>query len=191
MQQRLHVSAILKKFGSLSGRTYEIVNAENDEVVYTDTLPEAVYEESFSGEMMHTISFDAVTEPGTYYIRIQNTGLDESACSPYDTANGLELDTLTSVKFKISNNVYDDLLSDLTKYYYYQRQGIGIEEAYAGIFARENLHPDDVAVKKWSDRDNPDAETFDVSGGWYDAGDYGKYVSPGANSVTDLLLPMR
>lgn len=177
-----------EKFGSLNGKNYEIVNADNDEVVYTDTLPDAVYEEEFSGEMVHTISFDEVTEPGTYYIRIQNTGLDESARSPYDTANGLELNTLTSAKFEISNHVYDGLLNDLTKYYYYQRQGIEIEEEYAGVFARENLHPNDITVKKWSDRDNPDAETFDVSGGWYDAGDYGKYVTPGANSVSDLLF---
>lgn len=177
-----------KKFGSLDGKTYEIVNAENDEAVYTDTLPDAVYEEDFSGEMVHTIHFDAVTKPGTYYIRIADTGLDESVRSPYDIANGLELDTPISAKFEIGDHVYDDLLGDLTKYYYYQRQGIKIEEAYAGIFARENLHPNDVTVKKWSDRDNPDAETFDVSGGWYDAGDYGKYVTPGANSVSDLLF---
>ena len=177
-----------EKFGSLNGKTYEIINAETEEIAASGTLSDAVYEESFSGEMVHTITFDEVTEPGTYYIRIPNTGLDESARSPYDTANGLELDTLTSVKFEISNNVYDDLLSNLTKYYYYQRQGMEIEEKYAGIFARENLHPGDITVKKWSDRDNPDAETFDVSGGWYDAGDYGKYVTPGANSVSDLLL---
>jgi len=177
-----------EKFGSLNGKSYEIINAETGKVVYTDKLPDAVYEENFSGEMVHIFSFDELTQPGRYYIRIENTGLDASVMSPYDKNNGLELDTLKSAEFEISNDVYDDLLNDLTKYYYYQRQGIEIEEEYAGIFARENLHPDDVKVKKWSDRDNPDAETYDVSGGWYDAGDYGKYVTPGANAVTDLLL---
>ncbi len=177
-----------EKFGSLNGKTFEIVNVNTGEIAYTDTLPDAVYEEKFSGEMVHVINFDEVTEPGSYYIRIPDAGLDPSACSSRDKAEGLELDTLTSVTFEISNDVYDDLLSDLTKYYYYQRQGIEIEEKYAGIFARENLHPDDITVKRWSDRDNPNAETFDVSGGWYDAGDYGKYTSSGANSVTDLLL---
>ncbi len=177
-----------KKFGSLNGKTYEIVNAETKQVAASGILSDAVYEESFSGEMVHTIRFDEVTKPGTYFIRIPDAGLDVSACSPYDTAGGLELETLTSVNFEIGDAVYDALLNDLTKYYYYQRQGIEIEEAYAGIFARENLHPNDVKVKKWSDRDNPEAETFDVSGGWYDAGDYGKYVTPGAISLTDLLL---
>ena len=80
------------------------------------------------------------------------------------------------------------MLSDMSKYYYYQRQGIDLEEKYAGEFARKNLHPDDISVIRWSDRNNPDAETFDISQGWYDAGDYGKYVSPAATSVENLLL---
>ncbi len=176
------------KFGSLNGKTWELVNADTGKIVLTGTLEDGVLEEKFSGEMVHTVRFDEVTEAGTYYFRIQNAGLDDSARSPYDTANALELDTLTSVKFRIADDVYDAMMNDLTKYYYYQRQGITIEEEYAGEFARENLHPDDVAVRRWSDRENPDAETFDVSGGWYDAGDYGKYTSPGAHSAEDLLI---
>ena len=99
-----------------------------------------------------------------------------------------DTDTILSPTFSIENHVYDALFSDMTKYFYYQRQGIDLEETYAGVFARENLHPNDVTVKKWSDRENPNAETYDVSGGWYDAGDYGKYVSPAAGTVEDLLL---
>ncbi|MBE6857611.1 MAG: hypothetical protein E7500_09405, partial [Ruminococcus sp.] len=182
------IVSYFEKFGSLNGKSYEIVNADTNEVVYTDTLPDAVYEAEFSGEMMHTFSFDEVNTIGKYFIRIPDTGLNPHVMSPYDKANGLAVDTLVSPVFEIGTGVYDNLISDLTKYYYYQRQGIDIEEKYAGIFARENLHPDDIKVVKWSDRDNPDAQSFDVSGGWYDAGDYGKYVTPGANSVTDLLL---
>src|SRR5215207_10472107 len=52
----------------------------------------------------------------------------------------------------------------------------------------------DTAVTAWT---GPDAErlypgwrcpgTFDVSGGWYDAGDYGKYVTSGSIAVWQLL----
>lgn len=76
----------------------------------------------------------------------------------------------------------------MMKYYYLQRQGIDIEEKYASDFARKNLHPGDAAVRRWSDRNNPGAETFDITKGWYDAGDYGKYTSAGATSVENLLL---
>lgn len=148
-----------EKFGSLDGKTYEIVDAEQGDVVATGTLPTAQKEETLSGEMVHTISFDAVTEPGSYYIRIPDAGLDASARSPQDVADGLDTDTILSPTFSIENHVYDALFSDMTKYFYYQRQGIDLEETYAGVFARENLHPNDIAVKKWSDRENPNAET--------------------------------
>lgn len=177
-----------EKFGSLDGKSYQIVRADTDEVVATGVLPHAEKDALLSGECVHVIQFDELTTPGTYYIRIPNAGLDASARSPQDVADGLDTDTIQSVSFSIRNNVYDGLLDDLTKYFYYQRQGIDLETEYAGVFARKNLHPNDVAVKKWSDRDNPNAETYNVSGGWYDAGDYGKYVTPAADTVEDLLL---
>lgn len=177
-----------EKFGSLDGKSYQIVRADTDEVVATGVLPHAEKDVLLSGECVHVIQFDELTTPGTYYIRIPNAGLDVSARSPQDVADGLDTDTIQSVSFSIRNNVYDGLLDDLTKYFYYQRQGMDLETEYAGVFARKNLHPNDVAVKKWSDRDNPNAETYNVSGGWYDAGDYGKYVTPAADTVEDLLL---
>ncbi|WP_298482867.1 glycoside hydrolase family 9 protein [uncultured Ruminococcus sp.] len=177
-----------EKFGSLEGKIYEIVNADTDAVVASGTLSAAKKDAAFSGECVHVVNFDEVTAPGTYYIRIPNAGLDASARSPRDVEEGLDMDTITSVAFRIQDDVYDGLLSDLTKYFYYQRQGIDLKPEYAGEFARENLHPNDISVKKWSDRNNPGAETYDVSGGWYDAGDYGKYVSPAAATVEDLLL---
>lgn len=177
-----------EKFGSLNGKTYQIVNSSSGKVAFEGALPAAKLNEHLSGESMHIINFDELTTPGTYYIRIKNAGLLASARSPRDTAEGLDTDTITSVPFRVESNVYDELLSDLTKYYYFQRQGIDLDEKYAGDFARKNLHPNDAAVKRWSDRDNPNAETFDITGGWYDAGDYGKYTTPAANSVEDLLL---
>lgn len=177
-----------EKFGSLDGKTYEIVNADTNETVISGILSQAEKNDNLSGECVHVIDFDEVTVPGIYYIRIPDAGLDASVRSPRDIAEELDTNTITSVKFRIEDYIYTDLLNNLTKYFYYQRQGIDLESKYAGDFARNNLHPNDISVKKWSDRDNPDAETFDISGGWYDAGDYGKYVSPAAGTVEDLLL---
>lgn len=177
-----------EKFGSLDGKKYEIVNQETGETVFSDTLSNAVSNETVSGESVYEINFDTVTEPGKYFIRIPDANLNTSALTPRDIEENLKTDTIVSVSFQIGDNIYNSLLTDMSKYYYYQRQGIDLEEKYAGEFSRKNLHPDDVSVKKWSDRNNPDAETFDVSKGWYDAGDYGKYVSPAATSVENLLL---
>lgn len=177
-----------EKFGSLSGKKFEIVNKETGETVFSDTLSNAVTDETISGESVYEINFDTVTKQGTYFIRIPDADLNTSALTPRDKEEELKTDTIVSVPFNIGNDVYNEMLSDMSKYYYYQRHGIDLEEKYAGEFARKNLHPDDVAVKRWSDRDNPNAETFDISQGWYDAGDYGKYVSPAATSVENLLL---
>ena len=176
------------KFGSLDGKTYEIADKSTGKTVLTGTLPAAELNDHLSGESVHIIHFDELQTPGTYFIRIPDAGLSASARSPRDIENGLKTDTLTSFSFEIGDRIYDSLLSDMTKYYYYQRQGLDLDKAYAGDFARKNLHPDDAQVKKWSDRNNPDAETFDITQGWYDAGDYGKYTSPAATSVENLLL---
>ena len=176
------------KFGSLDGKTYEIINAGTGEIALSGTLSPAQQEDVLSGESVHVIQFDELTTPGTYYIHIPDAGLNAAVRSPRDVEENLDTDTIDSVHFTIQCNAYANLLSDLSKYYYYQRHGIDLEEKYAGDFARENLHSDDITVKKWSDRDNSNAETFDISGGWYDAGDYGKYTSTAASAVEDLLL---
>lgn len=177
-----------KKFGSLSGKRFEIVNQETEEVVFSDVLSDATTDTKISGEDIYEINFNSVTQQGTYYIRIPDANLNISALTPRDKENNLKTDTLISVTFKIGDDIYNEMLSDMSKYYYYQRQGLDLQEKYAQQFARENLHPNDISVKRWSDRNNPSAETFDVSQGWYDAGDYGKYVSPAATSVENLLL---
>lgn len=176
------------KFGSLDGKTYEIADKSTGRTVLSATLPAAELNDHLSGESVHIIHFDALQTPGTYFIRIPDAGLSASARAPRDIENGLKTDTLTSFTFEIGDRIYDSLLSGMTKYYYYQRQGLDLDETYAGDFARKNLHPNDAQVKKWSDRNNPDAGIFDITQGWYDAGDYGKYTSPAATSVENLLL---
>ena len=177
-----------EKFGSLSGKKFEIINKETEKIVFSDILSDAITDKAISGESVYEINFDSVTEKGTYFIRIPNANLNTSALTPRDKEENLNTDTIVSVPFQIGDDIYNEMLSDMSKYYYYQRQGIDLEEKYAGEFARKNLHPDDISVIRWSDRNNPDAETFDISQGWYDAGDYGKYVSPAATSVENLLL---
>jgi endoglucanase len=69
-----------------------------------------------------------------------------------------------------------------------------IDAARAPGYGRPAGHPGDASVEAWS---GPEAERlypgwscpgrFDVSGGWYDAGDHGKYVTSGAMPVWQLL----
>ncbi len=110
-----------------------------------------------AGEVNWLGDFSAVTEPGTYYIECGN--LDDS------------------YTFTISDSVYSQLLNDTVKMLYLQRCGTQIED---DTFGHEACHSSEAQIYGTS-------ETIDVSGGWHDAGDYGRYVVPGAKTIADLL----
>ena len=130
-----------EKFGSLSGKKFEIVNKETGETVFSDTLSDAVTDETISGESVYEINFDTVTEQGTYFIRIPDADLNTSALTPRDKEEELKTDTIVSVPFNIGNDVYNEMLSDMSKYYYYQRQGIDLEEKICRRICKKKSSP--------------------------------------------------
>ena len=56
-----------------------------------------------------------------------------------------------------------------------------LEEKYAGVYKHAACHMDKVQV--WSDR----SIEFEAIGGWHDAGDYGRYITPAAVTIGHLL----
>jgi len=106
-----------------------------------------------------------------------------------------------SDRFSIGDDLYDRLRVDALSWFYPQRSGIEIKAAIAGkAYARSAGHigvapnQGDTAV---ACLDGKQAEALysgwscsyrlDVSGGWYDAGDHGKYAVTGALSAAQLL----
>lgn len=77
----------------------------------------------------------------------------------------------------IENNSYDSLLTDSLRYFYLSRCGAAIEDK---TFGHEACH---LGKARIIGSDN----YAEADGGWHDAGDYGRYVVPGAKSVVDLL----
>ncbi len=145
---------------------FRLIDAETQTAVYSGHLEFiSAFDEDYSGETVYRADFSDFTTPGTYYITL-NTPQSEP-----------------SVSFQISNNLYTRLLGDACKYYYYQRANVELTEEFAGEFAREPLYPDDFTQVFLSDS----TKTKDVSGGWFDAGDFGKYIDPGVEAVTTLL----
>lgn len=108
-----------EKFGSLDGKKFEIVNKETEKIVFSGILSDGVPNESLSGESVYEINFDAVTEAGTYFIRIPDANLNDSALTPRDKEENIQTDIIVSYPFEISNAVYNNMMSDITKYYYY------------------------------------------------------------------------
>jgi endoglucanase len=125
-----------------------------------------------SGDMPHVADFSSFTEPGDYY---------------------LVIDGRQGPVFHIGDDVMKSLSVDSLKYFYRSRSGIELKSEYAGkTWAREAGHLSDakVAVFEGKDAQGKKWEGYDffVSGlgGWYDAGDFGKYVVNGGISVWTL-----
>lgn len=90
-----------------------------------------------------------------------------------------------SPRFEISDSVYLQPFDDMTKAFYYLRCGCDLESRYAGEFAHPACHTEKAVL--WEDKGKKECDRYDVSGGWHDAGDYGRYVTAAACTVAHLL----
>ncbi len=118
--------------------------------------------DEYSGNSVHHIDFSALTKPGDGYVIA--VGEDESY--PFD----------------VGPDVYSKLKYDALAYFYHNRSGIEIAMPYAGgeQWTRPAGHlPDKAPCAKDLGCDY----TLDVTKGWYDAGDHGKYVVNGGISA--------
>ncbi|MCV9961367.1 glycoside hydrolase family 9 protein [Pararhizobium sp. BT-229] len=125
--------------------------------------------------------------------------------SPFRTAGEgyrLIVDGKRSYPFAVGHDIYGKLRIDALSWFYPQRSGIEIDGDIAGdAYARPAGHVQKspnrgdaevtcltgtVAVKLYG-KDWTCDYTLDVSGGWYDAGDQGKYVVNGGIAVAQLL----
>jgi len=83
-----------------------------------------------------------------------------------------------SFLFEINGNPYKCLRNALLEMFNYQKCGVDLE---CGLWSHPACH---AAIATVYDT----GEKKDVSGGWHDAGDYGRYIVPAAKAVADLLL---
>jgi endoglucanase len=86
---------------------------------------------------------------------------------------------------RIAHGPWKDLMPASNKVFYFQRASVPLEAVHAGPWARPAGHPDN-SLRTVVDGE-PETKK-NVPGGWYDAGDYGKYVVNAGISVATLLL---
>ncbi|MFN6947140.1 MAG: cellulase N-terminal Ig-like domain-containing protein, partial [Cytophagaceae bacterium] len=148
---------------------FQVLNVENeDEVVYTGQLGPQTYWDA-SGEDVRQADFSDFETPGKYKLFVDGIG--------------------SSYEFEIKDLVHKEVLKGGLKSYYYQRASMPIEAAYAGIYARPAGHPDNqVTVHSTAaSSSRPAGSKISSPGGWYDAGDYGKYIVNSGISTYSLL----
>jgi len=160
--------ALVSGFGEIltavAGTPFEVRRVSDNAAVYSGTLTTVTDYDQVSGERVLQADFGTLNKAGTYYLTVDAAGVDPSPA------------------FQISSSVYRPLLRDAMRFYYHQRQGIAIAEPYAEGFARGVGHPQDTTAMFRSS-----GIIHDVSHGWYDAGDFGKYTPFAAGVIADLL----
>ncbi|MFC0105436.1 glycoside hydrolase family 9 protein [Kibdelosporangium aridum] len=121
----------------------------------------------------------------------QNTHLIDFSSALAGKGYTLSADGETSVPFDIGGDFYQRLRADSLAFFYHQRSGISIDAALVGpAHARPPAHLG--VAPNQGDTDvacQPGVCDYrlDVRGGWYDAGDHGKYVVNGGIAVAQLM----
>jgi len=148
----------------ISGTTDPVVvKNQAGTVVFTDTLG-AASTWAPSGESVRLADFSGLTTPGTYTL-----------------TQGL---TQIGRAFTISDTALQSVLKGGIKFYYFQRASTALASTNAGTYARSAGHMDGSVSKSYIG-----SGTISSPKGWYDAGDYGKYiVNSGISTYTLLAL---
>jgi endoglucanase len=147
------------------GAPFELVDAAGQVVASGTTTPFGTDVES--GDALQSLDFSTYSGQGRgYRLRV---GADSS--HPFD----------------IRADLYVSLYEDAARYFYLNRSGVPLEMPHVRDprLARPAGHLSDQRVTCLPDSGCDHA--LDVSGGWYDAGDYGKYVVNGGVAAWLLL----
>ncbi|WP_369220923.1 glycoside hydrolase family 9 protein [Streptomyces sp. R39] len=145
--------------------TWQLSNASGTVVASGSTVPRGA--DTPSGQSVQVADFSSYQGTGSGYV----LAVDGSSSDPFD----------------IRADLYDGLRSDAMAFFYHQRSGIAIDASLVGsAYARPAGH---LGVSpNMGDTSVPCQSgvcdyTQDVRGGWYDAGDQGKYVVNGGIST--------
>jgi endoglucanase len=153
--------------GSQAGE-FHIIDAMTDEVVFTGEVKNPS-EWIHSGETVMIADFTDFTAPGKYYVLHPTVGI--------------------SYHFRIEDEVHRNLHKASLRAYYYNRASIELKKIQAGSWHRPVGHPDTVVYIHASAASpgRPGGHVISSPKGWYDAGDFNKYIVNSGISTYTLL----
>jgi endoglucanase len=139
---------------------FQIMDLTTGKSVYTGQINGVGVFDNNTGQTTLPLDFSQLRTPGEYKVWIPGT-------------------SMMSDKFVISPDVYDTLTLLTIQSFYYQRCGTQVSNGTE--WHHPPCHMNDAVFF-----DDP-SKSKDVTGGWHDAGDYGKFVPTGAVSAAFLL----
>jgi endoglucanase len=148
--------------------SFQILHFNTKKVVFTGQLgPDRT--NTISGKKTRLADFSAYTKAGQYTLFVPGLGL--------------------SYPFSISPNVHRSLAIGSLKSFYYQRAATDLPSRYAGQWARSAGHPDTSVLihPSAASAGRPAGTMISSSRGWYDAGDYNKYIVNSGITMGTLL----
>ena len=134
--------------------------------VLTENKKDTVFRAKLSEQRINSISqkttqiadFSGLQKAGKYIIAIPDVGI--------------------SYPFEINKNIHRAAAIASLKGFYYQRVSIELPEKFAGQWHRKAGHPDNQILihPSATSAQRPEGTIISSAKGWYDAGDYNKYI---------------
>jgi endoglucanase len=123
-----------------------------------------------SGDTVQLLDFSEFKQNGNYFLVVN--------------------DRIISNRITITDRPYKNLVKSSLKSFYLNRSGMKIDSLYAGKWARAAGHPDTLVFfhSSAADKNHPENSSISSPKGWYDAGDYNKYIVNSSISTYTLLF---
>lgn len=151
-------------YASVSADSFYIIETSTENIKHRDELYFSTANDPATGLTLYSGDFSNLETIGNYFILLSNGD--------------------SSLSFPIAQTVYDDVYKKSLKGYYFQRCGTALLQPFAGVYYHSACHPGDGFYHSSTGQSGFRPTT----GGWHDAGDYGKYVVNSGITVGTLLL---
>ncbi len=154
--------------GKVSAKEFFVLTRNGKDTVLSGVLGPQQHS-AHSSTLTRIADFSALAKKGEYVLHVPGAG--------------------TSYPFQVSADALKPVGIGSLKGFYYQRSDLPLEEKYAGKWRRAAGHPDNTVLIHASAADSkrPAGTVIASPGGWYDAGDYNKYIVNSGITMSSLL----
>lgn len=151
-----------------TGSDFLIRSVKTGELVFKSKLSTPL-KSVFSEKTTQIADFSKVTKPGKYILNLPDKG--------------------DSYSFEIKPAIFNGLTKALIKAFYFQRMSAPLTTEFAGKWSRAEGHPDTHVIihPAAASSGRPAGTIISCPRGWYDAGDYNKYIVNSGITMGTLL----